>query len=146
MGYATKAMRMDGVKNYYKAEAFFFEVLVRVKCEQGLTDKSNLRFHLTFKQRSFLGSPANKLPDKVFEQIMKLSSNWTDPSEREYEMSRARKENQMTIVRPRSSSFKHFKTEVLNTLEHLEDIFHKLVSSYGSVMELSIWQGARINI
>ncbi|MDP3769714.1 MAG: hypothetical protein U1A25_01440 [Candidatus Sungbacteria bacterium] len=146
MGTVTKAMRNDCPK-YYGARALFFDVLVTVRCSHALKDQSDLHFDLTFEEKTALGNPSQLLQellcDGVLDQIRKLSI-LKARYPRNDELNRARTEKKMTVTRPRPSSFEDFKSEVLNTLEGLEEIFHALVSPFGSVMELSFSKGTRI--
>mgnify|MGYP001598496332 CR=1 FL=1 len=150
MGVVTSRMCWgDRVQEFYKAEAFFFDVLVRVHCEHRLGEKSDLRFYLKFEQKTSMGSPRRvKISDQVFEKIMEISKDF-NPDDRERILNRAHAENLMSIVRPKPFSFmgfRCFKKEVLKTLEELEKIFQSLASPYGSVMELSIFKGERVSI
>jgi len=142
MGTVTKAMR-EGRVDYYMMKAFFFDVLVRVECSHGLTERSDLHFHLTFEKESFLGGRPKEIPDEALKRILELSIA-KDDYPREDILRMARQTNEMIIVRPRASSFDEFKAEALNTLENLEEIFWDLVSPYASVIELSFSQGVCI--
>ena len=82
------------------------------------------------------------LPIDVLNEIIALSIA-TD-LDKEYQVQCAVKTNKMTIIRPRPNNPQQFKIEMLKTLEDLEKIFKKSVSSYGSVMSLSFSYGLSI--